>query len=400
MRILFLVGLPPWPLTQGRTLRNYHLLRHLGQSHAVDVLCGYQGAAPGPFPTQLRAAWREMHAFPLPRRSAGQRLAGLGRPWPDLVQAHFSRALARQALTLHARAPYDRLHVEGLEMAGCAVWINARLPQAIPMVLDEHNIEFRLQQSLRDSQVGSGWDWPYRVFNRLQTQRLRAFEEAVWRRARRVLVVSPEDQADVARCVPRAQVLVIPNGADTRQAVPPRAVERPTFRLSFIGKMDYRPNVLSMLWFCREVLPRLSQTRPRVQLSIVGRDPAPEIRQLAGRPEVTVTGYVADLQPYYQAGTVAVLPIFHGGGTRFKALEALLAGTPLVTTRMGIAGIPLEHERHCLIADDAATFAQAIARLWNAPRMAYDLARQGQDLVKKRFDWSAITAQLDAVYPA
>ena len=77
-----------------------------------------------------------------------------------------------------------------------------------------------------------------------------------------------------------------------------------------------------------------------------------------------------------------------------------MAGTPIVTTRMGIAGIPLEHERHCLIADDAATFAQAIARLWNAPRMAYDLARQGQDLVKKCFDWSAITAQLDAVYPA
>lgn len=399
MRILFLAGILPWPLAQGRNLRNYHLLRHLSRDHEIDMFCGFHGTAPPDCPAHVASNWQTLHAFAWPRRPVGRRLRELFHTWPALWQAHYSPALVAQAQALHARAPYDRIHVAGLEMYGCALALQAALRSPVPVVLDEQNIEYQLQQSLQDSKRGSGWDLVYGAYSRMQSRRLRRGEVAAWREAHHVLAVSPEDRQEILKVLSPEKVTLVPNGIDVGQWSVTEDARVP-FQMSFMGKMDYRPNVLSMLWFCRHVLPRLLEARAEARLMIVGRDAAPEIQALDRIPEVTVTGYVADIQPYYAQGSLFVLPMFHGGGTRFKVLEALMAGMPLVSTRMGIAGIPLEHGVHCLLADDADAFVEAILALWAEPALGPRLARQGRHLVQAQFDWSVITPALDSVYRA
>ena len=163
--------------------------------------------------------------------------------------------------------------------------------------------------------------------------------------------------------------------------------------------MDYRPNVLAMKWFCSEVFPLLQVLQPQAQLCIVGRDPAPEILELSSLEGVTVTGYVEDLGPYYAPGTTAILPMFHGGGTRLKVLEAIMQGVPLVSTALGISGINLGEGRNCLLAEDAGEFVEAINSLWTGQVDIDLLVRESKTFVSVNFDWSVHLPVLDEVFP-
>ncbi len=300
---------------------------------------------------------------------------------------------------MHQTRPYDYIHVAGLEMYGICKELRRGINPCPMVVLDEQNIEFQLQRSLQNSQRGSWLDLPYGFYSRLQTRKLYAAETNAWCEASHVLTVSPEDRSEILRVLSPSSVTLVPNGIDTEVWPDVSDAERRPRDLVFMGKMDYRPNVLSMQWFCSLVLPALIQRYSNLRLWIVGRDPAPDVWKLGQIPEVTVTGYVEDAQPFFQRGSIFVLPMFHGGGTRFKALEALMAGMPLVTTQMGIQGIPLQDQVHCMTAESAEEFIRAIQTLWEKPWLGSALARRGRKLVEDQFAWSVITPALDSIYP-
>src|SRR5204863_7718880 len=84
-----------------------------------------------------------------------------------------------------------------------------------------------------------------------------------------------------------------PNGVDTDYFQPVEARYVPD-TISFVGRMDYYPNVQAMVEFCRQTLPLLRARRPGIRLSIVGANPSLGVRRLARLPGVTVTGFVPD----------------------------------------------------------------------------------------------------------
>ncbi len=302
MRILFLAPIVPWPLTQGRNLRNFHILAYLSQHHTVDLLCGAYRFPPAPTPPDIARLWDQIHIVPWPQRSTARRMRDTFRLAPDFWLAHHSRELVRKGQAMHRAHPYDCIHIAGLEMYGILKDLRRGLSPCPPIVLDEQNIEFQLQRSMENSQRGSRLDLLYGLYSRLQTRKLYAAEVNAWREASHVLTVSPEDRHEVLQVLPPAAVTLIPNGVDTAAWPVISDAERKPRDLVFMGKMDYRPNVLSMQWFCTHVLPALRQRHAGMRLWIVGRDPAPDIAALGHIPEVTVTGYVEDVLPFFSPG--------------------------------------------------------------------------------------------------
>lgn len=83
------------------------------------------------------------------------------------------------------------------------------------------------------------------------------------------------------------------------------------------------------------------------------------------------------MRPFIAAATLYVIPLRVGGGTRFKALEAMACGKPIVVSPLGVEGIGVEDGQHLLIADTPQDFANAVLRLLADPEY---VSQQSQTL--------------------
>ena len=197
------------------------------------------------------------------------------------------------------------------------------------------------------------------------------------------VAVSPEDVTALG-----GRAAMVPNGVNLSQfTVTPLPAEP---RILFAGTMDYLANVDGAEWFCREVLPLVQANLPSATLEVVGRRPVDRVRELSRLPGVAVHADVPDILPYFSHDRVVVVPIRIGSGTRFKALEAMAAGRPLVGTSLGLEGLGIEDGVHALVADDPARMADAICRLITDDAMARAMTSRARALVEGRFGWERV----------
>jgi glycosyltransferase involved in cell wall biosynthesis len=208
------------------------------------------------------------------------------------------------------------------------------------------------------------------------------------------LVTSERDGALLRQHAPGLRTATITNGVDCDQFTRPDGPRQPNTGV-FVGATHYFPNEDGVLFFLKDVLPLIHDKQPRFRFSVVGGKPPPSIVQYQSET-VEVTGFVNDVRPFMWESSVFVVPLRMGGGTRFKIVEAFAAGIPVVSTRLGAEGIPVEDGRELLLADTPADLAAAVLRVLANPGLAENLARAGLDYVRRHFDWTVIGEKLNA----
>jgi glycosyltransferase involved in cell wall biosynthesis len=163
------------------------------------------------------------------------------------------------------------------------------------------------------------------------------------------------------------------------------------FDLLFLGSMDYLPNVDGMLYFVREIWPKVCQSRSNCSLGIVGRAPFPEIRRLAeADSRIKVTGTVPDVRPYLWGSRVSIVPLRVGGGTRLKIYESMAGGVPLVSTTLGAEGLPVEDPTHIRLADTPEAFADQIGQLLSNDLERKQMATRAREWVVANYSWDIV----------
>jgi glycosyltransferase involved in cell wall biosynthesis len=164
----------------------------------------------------------------------------------------------------------------------------------------------------------------------------------------------------------------------------------------FTGSMDWLPNEDGMTYFCREILPRIRESEPDATLSIIGRSPTPAVRKLAEIPGVEVTGRVDDVRPHIARGSVYIVPLRIGGGTRLKIFEAMSMGKAVVSTTVGAEGLPVTNGRDIDIADEPARFAHSVVHLMRDTGARRGIEAAARRLVVEKYDWSAVASDFEA----
>jgi glycosyltransferase involved in cell wall biosynthesis len=162
--------------------------------------------------------------------------------------------------------------------------------------------------------------------------------------------------------------------------------------------MDWLPNEDGMLYFAREILPRIRQIEPETTLSIIGRTPTPAVKRLAYEPGIEVTGRVDDVRPHIAEGSVYVVPLRIGGGTRLKIFEAMSMGKAVVSTTVGAEGLPVTSGQNVIIADEPARFAQAVIHLIRDTESRRRIEAEARRLVVERYDWSAVAQDFENAF--
>jgi glycosyltransferase involved in cell wall biosynthesis len=108
-------------------------------------------------------------------------------------------------------------------------------------------------------------------------------------------------------------------------------------------------------------------------------------------------GWVPSVAPYLERARVSVIPLLHGAGTKRKLIQALMVGTPSVSTSIGIEGLGLEDGTHVRVADDPAEFARCVAELAEDRGLWDRLVAQGRDHSVSRHGREAVRARFAAV---
>lgn len=414
VKILFLTPQLPYPPHQGTTIRNYNLIVNLAARHEVHLLSFVRSRDELAKATPLREHCQNIEVVPAPKRSPLKRFfSTFFSPLPDMALRLPSAEFRAKLEAYLRRERFDVLQVEGIEMAqyGLSLIAYRLSPGSHDMryairdtrfVFDDHNAEYVLQRRAFETDVRRPSRWPGALYSFIQWRKLRRYEAEACRRFDRVVAVSAADAAALSRLVPGLSVTIVPNGVDTDYFKPQGAggeerAEDGALPLVFTGKMDFRPNVDAVLWFCDEVLPLVQREMPTVHFYIVGRDPNRRVLPLNENPKVTVTGYVEDVRPYIARSAVYGVPLRIGGGTRLKVLEAMAMGKAIVSTSLGCEGIELT-SRELVIADTAEEFAGQIIGLLGDEARRRELGQAARRLVEARYDWRFIVPKMEQVY--
>ena len=375
LRVLYLAPRPPWPADSGAPQRAQALIRALTPRCDVTVLAL---APPGPTPPPPADLDAAVHLVPHAALAAPRALAlaaGALRGEPYALARYRSRTFAR-AVAAHAREAdlviAGQLHV--------APYLDPRRPS----LLDAHNVESEVWRRLAARAHG-----PRALALALQAAWLERFERRAAAAAGVVTCCSARDQAWFeAAGQPRARL--VPNGVDTGRVVPAPGPCEPA-HLLFIGSLDWAPNDDGLRRFHARVWPRLRAARPDLTLSVVGHGAGPALRALARRdPSFRLVGRVDDVRPWLERATLVVVPLYAGGGTRLKLLEAFAAGKAVVATPLAAEGLDVRHGGALLLPEDDAGFAAEVLRALDDAPLRERLAATARAHVVAHHDWSAI----------
>jgi glycosyltransferase involved in cell wall biosynthesis len=154
----------------------------------------------------------------------------------------------------------------------------------------------------------------------------------------------------------------------------------------FIGNFQHPPNVGAVEFLCEEIAPRISPSiLERHPINVVGNALDESVRKLCERSVgVNPVGWVPSVHPYLNAARVSVVPLLYGAGTKRKLIQALRAGTPTVSTSVGVEGLGITPGSEVLVADDARTFAALVERLIEEEALWSRLADAGRDLIERK----------------
>ncbi|MCB2112378.1 MAG: glycosyltransferase [Parvularculaceae bacterium] len=368
-----------FPMDAGGKIRTANILKRLkGGAFKIRLLMPATHAARDRWSDEIATLADDVRNFTPPSDNLvlrARRAAALLGAMPVSVASDASKA-ARLALLGELEEPADLVvfdYAHSLAFAPRA--LNAR------SCLFAHNVETEILERHAKASAGA-----MRIVWRREAGKMRRFEMRACERVEAVIAVSDRDAQTFRTKFGAMRAFAVPTGVDPDfyRYSPPSADDPP--RLIFTGTLDWRANIDGLSWFMDCVWPQIIRERNDVSFTIIGKNPPPLLvaRARSRRLNWRFTGYVEDIRDHAN-GSVFVIPLKVGGGTRIKAFEAMAMGLPVVSTPLGVEGLPLRPGEHFLQAHEARPFADAVLRLLDAHSLRLEIAAKARSLVEKNF---------------
>ncbi|MFT5313882.1 MAG: glycosyltransferase involved in cell wall biosynthesis [Paraglaciecola sp.] len=154
-----------------------------------------------------------------------------------------------------------------------------------------------------------------------------------------------------------------------------------------IGNFRHGPNWDAVLWLKQEIWPLIRQQLPQAELHIYGAYPPPKATQLhQPKTGFLVKGWAEDARYVMEQARVCIAPLRFGAGIKGKLAEAMLCGTPNVTTPIGIEGMHLGLPWPGEVAGSAEDIARAAVELYQNQSRWQEHRQRGYHLLKQNFD--------------
>jgi sugar transferase (PEP-CTERM/EpsH1 system associated) len=376
--VLYLVHRVPYPPDKGDRIRAFHLLKFLARQSAVHLACLADEPVPEGVVAALKRYCQRLAIVPLGRERWLRGLASLIRGRTITEGVFHSPALAD---TVRQWAREVEFRASLASASSMVPYLRMKEFETVPAVVDLVDVDS--QKWLDYAAASHG---PRRWLYRLEGHRLRQLERDLPAWASGVTLAGGAEVDLYRRFCSKGSVHGVTNGVDLDYFRP--CPDGSPEVCTFVGALDYRPNVDGAKWFCRKVWPEIIRCRPGAKLRLVGRRPTPAVRRLAQLPGVEVIGQVPDVRPELAQAAVVVVPLHIARGVQNKILEALAMAKAVVASPQAVSGLAAKPSVHLLEAASTQEWVESTLRLLGDQELRRRLGGAGRRHVEEHHRWS------------
>jgi len=291
------------------------------------------------------------------------------------IDVHFATALER----LLQQHQYDVVQLETLYLAPYIPVIRKHSTALVAM--RAHNVEHEIWERIAANSPPLKRWYLQRI-----TPRLKAYEVAQLNQYDLMVGITRRDVDQFISLGMHIPATVTPIGIDSRAYQPDDSSFHRPLSISFIGSLDWMPNLEGLRWFLHQVwVPLIAPRHPELTFHIAGRNTPAWLKRLQ-LPRVVVHGEVDQAADFINQHSVMVVPLLSGGGMRAKVLEGMALRKVVLSTPMGMEGIEATHQQECLIATSPAEFADAVTWCVAHNDALAELGKQGQHFCAQHYD--------------
>lgn len=387
MRILCLTSRLPYPPNRGDRLRAFHFIEHLSREHELHLVSFIADESKREHIAPLEPYCQDIHVVLMERRqSVLSAASNVWRRQPLQTLYYRSGAMNRLVDDVLTARRFDAAYVHLFRMAPY-ITHHSELYRVVDLT---DVISREIGRSLRFRKPLS------RLIYRIERPRIARYERWVARSFEETWLISEADGAALAADCPEANIQVVTNGIDTNEFHPTGARAEPD-SLVFVGHLRVPHNVDAACHLAEDILPLVRRDVPTATLRIVGANPAPSVQRLGRMPDVTVTGFVPDLNAALNRSAVFVAPLRFAAGVQNKVLEAMATARPVVTTSLVNEGLRAKPGHHLLIADDPESTAGQVVGLLRDEGFRREIGRAGMAFVREKYSWEQAVERMRAI---
>ncbi len=382
MKILFLTSRLPFPPVGGDKLRTFNFIKYLSKNHSVTLLSFIENERELDCISAFQHFYDRLITIKLPKIKSYQNcLFGIASKNPLQIYYYYSSKM-QAAVNKELEQGYDIIFCHLIRMA-------QYLPKdkSIRKVVDftdAISLNYKRSENYR-----SGL---FSIINKIEAKRVYSYELATIDKSDVSIFISQVDANYLKNEINKDKLKIISNGVDFQKFKFYQGKYNPN-QLVFIGNMRTFPNTDAVLYFIHDVLPLVRQQIPDVKFYVVGTEPNTKILRLHNGKNIFVTGFVESVIPYLNKSAAMVAPMRVGAGIQNKILEALAAGTPVVTTSVGAEGLDAGK---LIITNSTKSFAKLIIAVIKNQEMRKKLAEEGRKYIEKKFYWNTVLKKLDS----
>ncbi len=390
MKILMLTPYLPYPLLSGGQIRTYNLLKKLSSKHQITLFSLIKNEEEKQYVKELEKYCSKVKVFKRSEKPFTLKnvFKTVSSSFPFLVirnQAEGSLEAVKEEI---AQEKYDLIHAETFYMM-------PHIPECqVPIILVEQTIEYLGYESYAKKAP-----WFLKPLLNIDVKKIRLWEKHYWQKANRLIVMSEEDRQFIGKELNKEKIDVVANGVDTKWFAEKNRQLSDVPTILSVGTFKWLPNIEAVDFLVEKVWPLIKSKIANANLLIVGNAPTAKVIAYGQNdPQITVAGRVEDIRDAFQSAHVLLAPVFSGKGTRYKILEAMASGTPVVASKIAVEGLDIIDGQHVLTSNDAETLADLTAKVLNDKNLWQRLSENGKEFVAKNYDWDLISQKLDRIY--
>ncbi len=377
-RILFISHRIPYPPDKGDKIRSFNEIKYLSKNSLLDILTFVDNPKDYQYENQLKKYCNKLYIYPIKKLFHGFKAAYFFVIGKTLSEGYyFSRKIQKKVNELLSSNNYELVFCYSSQIAQYII------NKDIPKLIDFCDVD-----SLKWKQYSERKIFPYNVILKIESERLARREKEIYNQFS-LSLFSTNTEVKIFNPPENNHIYVLPNGVDY-EYFKPQTIKKEN-SLIFVGTMNYFANVDAVLWFSKNVFPKILNKYPEMKFYIVGRNPDSRLIALSENSEnIIVTGYVEDIRPYIARSKLAVIPLRIARGIQNKILEAMAMEIPVVMPRNILNTFENLEENNVLVYDNESSIVDVIVNSVNDNALLERVGRKSREYVIKNHDWNVI----------